>query len=106
MRDDFVVRGTFVVALQIFPALLWDDGNFVIRPGESAKRVERFPQQDGDELDFVADITTQEVAAFKSGDFADAGEQFGFEHGLVRVRILRSSSTVPQACDHRQILGP
>ena len=98
------MRGAFVVMLQIFSALFRDDGNFVLGTGESFESVERFPEKNGDELDIVADLAAEEVAAFESGDLADAGEQFGFEHGLIGVRVFGGGGAVPYASDHEEIV--
>jgi len=52
------------------------------------------------ELDFGPGFPAKQAAAVVAWNLADAGKQFGLEHGLVSVCILGLGVTAPDSRDH------
>ena len=59
------MRRPGVIARQEREPVFWDQGFLVVVPREGANVIERLPQNDGDEFDFVANRSAQRVAGAK-----------------------------------------
>lgn len=85
---------------QVLASLFWDHSGFVILSSDRANGFNGIPEHDRNELDLVPGNSPQQVATDIAFDFADARQEFRFQHGLIRVCVLGLGITMPDSCDH------
>src|ERR1700730_7479881 len=103
MEKHLVVAGGFIKTGQDLAPLRRDDRCFVVRAGEIAERLQRFPQQDRYELHFCISLTPQKIAPQVSFHAADSGQYFRLEHCFIGLSLLGFRVPVLDSCNH---LGP
>ena len=64
--NHLVVRRPGVIARQKWEPVFGDHGFLVVLCLDGANVIERLPQNDGDEFDFISNRSAQQVAAAKS----------------------------------------
>jgi hypothetical protein len=50
-------------------------------------------------------VSPEQVAAFVTFYFADAGQKLRLQHGLISVGVLGLGVSVPDSCDHVTSFG-
>ena len=73
------MRRPGVIARQKREPVFGDHGFLVVLCLDGANVIERLPQNDGDELDFISDGSAQQVAAAKSFLLAESGQKLGLQ---------------------------
>lgn len=77
----------FIKMGEYFPRLLRDYGYFVIFACKLTDSVQRIEQHDGDEFNFLTDLTAKQLNAPEAANVAilNAGEDLLFEQRLILV---------------------
>src|SRR6266478_6051467 len=81
-------------------SFLGNNGSFVARACHGANCINRVPEHDCDELNFVSGLSPEQVATPVALCLANTGQKLGLQHGLVGVGVLRLRISVPDSCDH------
>ena len=97
---DLVMRRFGIVPGQVFAALLGNHGGLVVGSREGANRIDRIPQHDGDELDFVSLVSPEQVAALVAFTLLMPGRSSGFSMDLISVGVFGFGVSMPDSCDH------
>jgi hypothetical protein len=89
-----------VIAQQVFASLVGNNSSFVVRSCHSPDCVNGVPEGDCDELNFIAGLSSEQIAAPLARQFADTRQKFWLQHGLICGGVLTLRISTPHSCDH------
>ena len=100
-----VVLGTLVETREYSTGLGRDNSLFIIISRKFPNRFDGIEPHDGDELNFVRDVTPEELNASIAADVtaADTDEYFLFEKILICIGISIISVAVPDSGNHSEL---